>query len=213
MHVHGTSHVLDAPPLPDARPQVTEWLNDPDHLIYTRAIWNVQRALRTGVTSLRDCGGPRAITIWLRDAINQGLRIGPRMWVAGQPVTTTAGHLDFFGQVTDTRGEVVEAVRRQVQAGADFIKVCAKGGGMRPGRNWRRPQYPAEELKALVEDAHQLRRTVAAHTLCTEGMRIVVEVGCDTIEHCAWYSENGGGGLWMQESLASWWPKVFTCHL
>ena len=187
MHVHSTSHVLDEEPPPGASPQVTEWLNDPDHLIYTRAIGNVQRALRAGVTSLRDCGGPRAITIWLRDAINQGLLEGPRMWVAGQPVTTTAGHLNFFGQVADTRDEVVKAVRRQVQVGADFIKVCATGGAMTRGSNRARAQYTAEELKALVEDAHRLRRTVAAHTLCTEGMRNVVEAGCDTIEHCYWY--------------------------
>jgi len=187
MHVHSTSHVLDVPSKPGERPQVAEWLEDPDHLIYTRAIGNMQRALRAGVTSVRDCGGPRAITIWLKEVINQGLLPGPRMYVAGQPVTTTAGHLNFFGQVADNKDEVIKAVRRQVRAGADFIKVCATGGAMTEGSNRTRAQYSSEELLALVEDAHRLRKTVAAHTLSTDGMRNVVEAGCDTIEHCHWY--------------------------
>jgi imidazolonepropionase-like amidohydrolase len=83
--------------------------------------------------------------------------------------------------------EILRAVRRQVQAGADFIKVCATGGAMTPGSNRGRAQYSAAELTALVEDAHRLNRTVAAHCLCSEGMRNVVAAGVDTIEHCYWY--------------------------
>jgi imidazolonepropionase-like amidohydrolase len=189
MHVHSTSHVLEGRTPAGTTPQVTEWLTDPDHLVFTRAIGNVQRALRAGITSIRDCGGRDGITIWLKNMINQGLLTGPRMYVSGQPVTTTAGHLNFFGQVADNKDEILKAVRRQVHLGADFIKVCATGGAMTPGSNRSRAQYSAEELTALVEDAHRLGRTVAAHTLCAEGMSNVVEAGCDTIEHCYWYGQ------------------------
>lgn len=184
MHVHSTFHVQ-----PNTRAQVAELVLDPDHLLLARAIGNVQQALRAGVTTVRDCGGRGAITVWLKQLINQGLIVGPRMYVSGQPITTTAGHLHFLGQVADSTPEILKAVRRQVQAGADFIKVCATGGAMTPGSNRGRAQYSAAELTALVDDAHRLNKTVAAHSLCTEGMRHTVEAGVDTIEHCYWFND------------------------
>jgi imidazolonepropionase-like amidohydrolase len=183
MHVHSTFNVQR-----DTRVQVAELLRDPDHLLLARAIRNVQNALRAGVTTVRDCGGRGAITIWLKQLINEKEVAGPRMYVCGQPVTTTAGHLNFLGQTADTIPEILHAVRHQVQLGADVIKVCATGGAMTPGSNRGRAQYSIEELSALVEDAHRLRRTVAAHCLCTEGMRNTVRASADTIEHCYWYT-------------------------
>jgi imidazolonepropionase-like amidohydrolase len=112
------------------------------------------------------------------------------MFVSGQPVTTTAGHLSWLGQTADSVEEVRAAVRRQVANGVDLIKVCATGGAMTPGSNRARAQYTADELAALVHDAHRLRKTVASHTLCTEGMRNSVAAGCDTIEHCYWYDDS-----------------------
>jgi imidazolonepropionase-like amidohydrolase len=185
MHVHSTFQVQR-----DTRRQVAELLHDPDHLLFSRAVVNMQQALRAGVTTVRDCGGRGAIPMWVRDAIAQRMFVGPRLVVSGQPITTTAGHLCFLGQTADGIPEIVQAVRRQVQAGADFIKVCATGGAMTPGSNRGRAQYSITELTALVEDAHRLNKPVAAHCLCAEGMHNTVAAGCDTIEHCYWYNSH-----------------------
>ena len=184
MHVHSTFRVQR-----NVRNQVAEVMRDPDHVLFSRAMVNVQTALRAGITSVRDLGGRGAIAVWLRDTIDQGLVHGPRMFVSGQPVTTTAGHLNWLGQTADSIDEIRAAVRRQVANGVDLIKVCSTGGAMTPGSNRGRAQYTAEELTALVQDAHRLRKTVASHTLCTEGMRNSVAAGCDTIEHCYWYDD------------------------
>ena len=72
-----------------------------------------------------------AIAVWLRDTINRGLVHGPRMFVSGQPVTTTAGHLNWLGQTADSIDEIRAAVRRHVANGVDLIKDRMERSGMR----------------------------------------------------------------------------------
>jgi imidazolonepropionase-like amidohydrolase len=148
-----------------------------------RALRNARLALSGGVTTMRDLGGPGLTTLRLRDAIAGGQFVGPRLLVAGEPITTTAGHGYFFGTCADSVDEARKAVRRLCQEGVDLIKVMVTGGMMTPGSNFRAPQFSDEELRVIVEEAHRLGRRVAGHILCSAGVRAAIKAGFDTIEH------------------------------
>ena len=155
------------------------------------AIANGQRALATGVTTMRDTGGYLALNMVVRDALRSGRVPGPRLLVCGAPITTTGGHLNWCGLRADSRDEVIRAARQMVQAGADFIKVMATGGMMTPGSQAGHSQYDLETLRDLVTDSHRLRRHVAAHVLGSDGCRDAIDAGVDTLEHCSWLTPDG----------------------
>jgi imidazolonepropionase-like amidohydrolase len=159
-----------------------------------RALHNAQQCLRAGVTTVRDCGDRDFVTLTVRDAIAQGLVSGPRIVTSGPPVTTTAGHTCWFGGVADSKEEIRRQVRTLCQTGVDWVKVMASGGNMTAGSNPCEPQYSLDELRALVEDAHRLRRPVSAHSLNAESNRRSVAAGVDTIEHCQWTRSDGTDG-------------------
>lgn len=159
-----------------------------------RSVQAARRILAAGVTTVREAGARRGLAQSLRDGIRDGLVPGPRILASGPPITTTTGHLWTIGYEADTADEAVAAVRRLVKEGADFIKVCATGGGMTPGSVVGRAQYTVEQLRALAEDAHRLGRHVAAHAHGTEGIARAVEAGIDTIEHVSWYDHDGHVG-------------------
>ncbi len=156
----------------------------PEHVLVLRAERHARLALSAGLTTLRDCGGPHAVPMTLRNAIRAGIVAGPRLLVAGRPITTTGGHCHFMGLRADSEAEIRKATRVLCQEGVDFIKVMATGGMLTPGSNPAATQYSVAELAACVEEAHRLGRRVAAHVLCSEGVRAAVAAGVDTIEHC-----------------------------
>ena len=156
------------------------------------AAGNARRALRGGVTTVRDCADVFGVTLTLKQAIDEGHLDGPRILACGLPITTTAGHLHYMGISADSTDEVLKAVRTVVTMGVDWVKVCATGGGLTPDSNVRRAQYSAETLKALVQDAHRLGRKVAAHAHGTEGVLNCAIAGTDSIEHCSWMGEEEG---------------------
>ena len=156
------------------------------------AAGNARRALRGGVTTVRDCADVFGVTLTLKQAIDGGHLDGPRILACGLPITTTAGHLHYMGISADSTEEVLKAVRTVVAMGVDWVKVCATGGGLTPGSNVRRAQYSAETLTALVQDAHRLGRKVAAHAHGTEGIMNCAVAGTDSIEHCSWMEEEEG---------------------
>lgn len=159
-----------------------------------RALHNAQQCLRAGVTTVRDCGDRDFVTLTVRDAIAHGLVSGPRIVASGPPVTTTAGHTCWMGGVADSVEDIRRQVRTLCQSGVDWVKVMASGGNMTAGSNPREPQYSLDELRALVEDAHRLRRPVSAHSLNAEANRRSVAAGVDTIEHCQWAQGDGSDG-------------------
>ena len=179
------------------------------------AIGNAQRGLATGVTTMRDTGGYLTLNMDVRDAINDGHVVGPRLLVCGAPITTTAGHLHWCGLRADSRDEVVEAVRTMVEAGADFVKVMATGGMMTPGTSPGMTQYSESELRALVDDAHRLRKQVAAHVLGTTGCVLAIDAGVDTLEHCSWLDESGELGTlrFDAEAAARVSPATQSVHM
>jgi imidazolonepropionase-like amidohydrolase len=162
-----------------------------DEQALLRGVQAARQILAAGVTTVRDCAARTCIAQALRDGVREGLIAGPRILASGPPITTTSGHLWALGYESDTASQARSAVRRLVKEGADFVKVCATGGGMTPGSVVGRAQYAVEELRAIIEDAHRLGRHVAAHVHGTEGIARAVEAGVDTLEHVSWLDPSG----------------------
>ena len=156
-----------------------------------RSVTNGAIALGAGVTTMRDCGGHLEPAMSVREKLELGDTIAPRVLHSGAPITTGGGHLHWCGLIADSAEEATSAVRRLLDAGADFIKVMASGGGMTPASDQRRPQYSHADLARIVDLAHGLRRHVAAHTLAAEGCEIAIDVGVDTFEHFFWQTDSG----------------------
>src|SRR2546430_1360575 len=154
---------------------------------------NARRTLEAGFTTVRNVGAKDYADIALRDAINDGDVIGPRMVASGPALGITGGHCDenllppafhFFGEgVADGVEAVQHKVREVIKYGADVIKICATGGVLSKGDDPNASQYTLEEMKAIVADAHRLARRVAAHAHGAEGVRWASEAGVDSIEH------------------------------
>jgi len=156
-----------------------------------RAVENVKAALRSGVTTVRDCGTLNGIAFAVRAAVERGMILGPRIIASGEGITTTGGHLWFCGVEADSDVEVRRAVRAQVKAGADFIKVFATGGGSTPGTNACAAQYSEAEMCALTEEARRLDKRVAAHVHGTPGVLTSIAARVTTIEHCSFLQPSG----------------------
>lgn len=156
-----------------------------------RSVENLKMALRTGVTTIRDCGTLNGIAFPMRDAVEHGILTGPRIIASGAGITTTGGHLWFCGVEADSETEVRRAVRAQSKAGADFIKAFATGGGSTPGTNALAAQYTEAEMCALTEEAARLGKRVAAHAHGSPGVRNAITARVTTIEHCSFLQADG----------------------
>jgi len=154
---------------------------------------NARRTLEAGFTTVRNLGAKDYADIALRDAINDGDVVGPRIVASGPALGITGGHCDenllppafhFYGDgVADGIEGVQHKVREVIKYGADVIKICATGGVLSKGDDPNASQYTLEEMKAIVADAHRLGRKVAAHAHGAEGVRWASEAGVDSIEH------------------------------
>jgi imidazolonepropionase-like amidohydrolase len=174
------------------------------------AIENGRRSLEAGITTVRDCGGRKELLLQLRDAIRDGAVRGPRLLTAGPPVTTTAGHMWYFGLEADNIDQLRTAVRQLAKDGVDFIKIAASGGGMTPGSNPRAPQYTVEELRAIVEEATRLGKSATAHCLATASVEYAVEARLPMIEHANFFrsSEEMGSIDFVVENGFDYRPDV-----
>ena len=161
-----------------------------------------KRTLMAGFTTVRDLGGS-GVNISLRNAINKGEVIGPRIFTAGKAIGTTGGHADptngwkksIAGDPGPRQGvingvdEARKAVRQRYKDGADVIKITATGGVMSIAKNGENPQFTIEEIKAICETAKDYDMIVAAHAHGDEGIQRAVRGGVKTIEHGTLLSE------------------------
>jgi imidazolonepropionase-like amidohydrolase len=147
------------------------------------AVVNARRNLDRGVTLVRDLGAPRAEAVLVGRAVEEGALAGPRVVAAGPAVTMTGGHIPYLGRVTDGVDAMRAAVRANLALGARCIKVVATGGVLTPGADPRKPAYTQAELDALVDEAHRLGLTVAAHAIGEGGVAAALRAGVDSIEH------------------------------
>ena len=166
-------------------------LADDDLQLLLRGVAAAREALRAGITTVRDLGGRGGVTFRLRDAIASGLIAGPRIVAAGSPITTSGGHCHFLGLEADGKRAVRAAARRELDSGANCLKIMATGGRMTPGTDIGRAQYTVDEICAAVDEARSANVTVAAHALGTAGIHNATEAGVDTIEHCNWLTPDG----------------------
>ena len=159
---------------------------------------NARVTLMAGFTTVRDVGSSDYIDVGLRNAIRDGVVPGPRMLVTVHALGSTGGHCDhsggfragLFGRESDPLDGVINgpdqaryAVRLDHKFGADIIKVCATGGVLSLTDDVDTPQLTQEELNAIVDEAHALRRKTAAHAHGNEGAKRAVLAGIDSIEH------------------------------
>ncbi len=180
-HVH-----LVATALQDHEATRAAWVSATHAELMAVAARNCIDSLLGGVTTVRDLGDIDFVTLSARDLVKSGVIPGPTIYAAGPPVTTTAGHLHWCGNTADTLDEIRKAVRNSCAKEVDVIKVMSSGGNATRGSNPLMPQYEIEELKVLVNEAHRLKRRVAAHSHGSLSIRRCIAAGVDTIEHCTW---------------------------
>ncbi len=148
-----------------------------------RAVELAAKTLRAGVTTVRSVGASHAIDTDVRDAIDAGRIPGPRMRAAGAVLCMTGGHGWFIGRAVDSPWDARKAVREQMKAGADCIKLIATGGVLTRGAVPGNAQLTPEELEAAIDEAHRHGLRVAAHAIGTQGIKNALRAGIDSIEH------------------------------
>lgn len=162
---------------------ITSLLKDSIPVLTLKAANHARRTLEAGVTTVRDMGGRDYVDLAIRDGIESGILQGPRMLCSGKLVCMTGGHGWQFGREANGMDEVRAAVREQLRAGADLIKLMATGGVMTKGVEPGTTQFTLEELIAGVEEARKAGRRTATHAQGTEGIKNALWAGINSIEH------------------------------
>ncbi len=171
------------------------------------AVGNARRTLEAGFTSVRDVGSKPFLAVDLRNAINDGFVVGPRIVASGPGISITGGHGDLNNyspqtrvmmfpeerdfQIADGVDQIRHVVRSQVKYGVDVIKILATGGVLSKGDNPGAPAYTLDELKAAAEEAHMAGRKIAAHAHGTQGIKNAILAGIDSIEHASLIDDEG----------------------
>jgi imidazolonepropionase-like amidohydrolase len=145
-----------------------------------------RRTLEAGVTTVRDLGSDQYMDIAMRDLINRGEMVGPRMFVCGYGLYITATPFRREGSppaggIADGVPEVLRALRQQIAAGADVIKMYGSTGTDDDVTGFE--TYTFEEMKAAVDMAHQFGKKIAIHSYGPDGARDAVRAGADSVEH------------------------------
>jgi imidazolonepropionase-like amidohydrolase len=161
-----------------------------------------RRTLEAGFTTVRDVGASEFIDVALRNAINRGDVVGPRMQVATLTVGATGGHGDTngfspylkfggFSGLADGVDEIRKLVRFEIKYGADLIKILATAGVLSEEESVGAPQFSQEEMNAIVDEAKMWGKRVAAHAHGAEGIKRAVRAGVTSIEHGSLIDDEG----------------------
>lgn len=188
-HTHLTDSYVDSDPLSELRKSAA--------IDAFASIPNAKATLLAGFTTVRDMGTYRALVdVALRDAINRGDVVGPRMYVSGAYVTITGGAgaitgfdpgltlpLELHFGEANSPWEVRERIRSLANHGVDVIKVLATGAVLTHNSNVKSTEFTPEELSAAVDEARHFGLRVAAHAHSAEGIKNAVRAGVASIEH------------------------------
>ena len=217
MHVHLTNQSSNKAYLE----RIT--LNAADYAI--RATKNAEKTLMAGFTTVRNLGDSDSITISLRNAINNGIVIGPRIFSSGKTISSTGGHGDSTNSLNQKftsdlgpkdgvmNGELdaLKSVRYRYKENADLIKITATGGVLSNAKDGQNPQMTINEIKAVVSAAKDYGFKVAAHAHGSEGIKRAILAGVDSIEHGTLMDKEGAqlmrenGTYYVPTLLAGKW--------
>lgn len=185
----------------DNKTQIRKYIANEADIAYN-SVKFAEKTLLNGFTTVRDLGGT-GVNISLRNAINQGKIVGPRVFTAGKSIATTGGHADptngsnreLIGDpgpkegVVNSVEDAKKAVRQRYKNGADCIKITATGGVLSVAKSGDNPQFTVEEVKAICDMAKDYGMHVAAHAHGDEGMKRAILGGVKTIEHGTYMSD------------------------
>ncbi|MVZ96938.1 amidohydrolase family protein [Sphingorhabdus sp. IMCC26285] len=178
-------------------------------LEFTDSFWgmasvgNAHAMLKAGFTTVRNVGSANRNDIGLKQAIENGYAVGPRIVPAGYALGATGGHCDstFLPPslekaekeegIADSPDELRYQVRRQRKYGAEVIKVCATGGVFSRNTEPGQQQLSESELRVIADEAHQWGLRVAAHAHGGDGIKAAIKAGIDTIEHASLVDDEG----------------------
>ncbi|HXY26308.1 MAG TPA: amidohydrolase family protein [Candidatus Acidoferrum sp.] len=182
VHTHMTIYTDETP----GEPMLKQLTSNPPAVEVFLARKGALRTLEAGVTTVRDLGADQYMDIAMRDLINRGEMIGPRMFVVGYGLYVTntpykPGLNPPAGGIADGVPEVLRVVRQQIAAGVDLIKMYASTGTDDDTTGFQTYNY--EEIKAAVDTAHQFGKKIAIHSYGPDGARDAVRAGTDSLEH------------------------------
>lgn len=180
--------------------------------------------VRAGITTARDLGGGAWAEIDLRDAIARGECPGPRLLCSGQPITCPGGHCHFWGGEAADLAAAARLIDRQLERGADLIKVMATGGRFTRGSTPAAAQFDTATLTEMVAYARDRGLPVAAHCHGTPGIEAAARAGVHSIEHCSWVGEAGwasdyrpevvelmvAAGTWVSPTINLGWQRLLN---
>ena len=188
-----------------------------------RGVENARKTLMAGFTTVADVGAPNDSIFALRRAIAENRVPGPRIMASGAAVTPDGGHGDANGFAPDVinvlrspaacsgADSCRRATRRQIQAGADLIKITATGGVLSNTAAGVGQQLSDPELAAIVDAAHAMGRRVTAHAHGTDGVNAALRAGVDSIEHGTYLDADSirmlrqGNRYVVPTMMAGWW--------
>lgn len=202
MHGHITAymHTMDTAPV-NAQPAALKAI---------QATAFSRNALGAGITMWRDIGGHAHIDIHLKRAINHGLVPGPRMLVCGRWLGRSGGHGSGLSEPADGAEALRRAVREQIAAGADGIKLIASGGVMEASEDPFAMEYTEEELAAAVDEARRAGRWVTVHSHPASATRAAIRAGARSIEHATELPDDVidlliSRGVYIVPTFAAYW--------
>lgn len=172
-----------------------------DSFWIAQGVQNARDMLEAGFTTVRNVGSDNYTDVGYKQAIDEGLMVGPRIVPAAHALSATGGHCDqtYLPPSFNAKGKAVgdgpqelrTRVREQRKYGAEVIKVCATGGVFSRNTEPGQQQLSEEELRAIAEEAHQWGLKVAAHAHGAAGIKAAIRAGIDTIEHASLIDAEG----------------------
>ncbi len=156
-----------------------------------KAASNAYTTLEAGFTTIRDLGAENLVDLGVRDAINEGIAVGPRILASGYKIMPTGAdfaiyppEVSIYGNNTmDSPAEVRKAVRTLLAMGVDVIKLMTSGRTFKKSSSPDSYALTLEEARVAVDEAHNQNVKVSAHAHGSKGVKIALKAGCDTLEH------------------------------
>ncbi|MDQ4009742.1 MAG: amidohydrolase family protein, partial [Actinomycetota bacterium] len=162
-----------------------------DAQLLTQMAQAARRALRSGITTVRDLGDRGFLALALREQLDALGDPAPEIVASGPPITVRGGHCHFLGGVADGPQALRAAVRERAERGCEVVKVMVSGGRLTPGSAPHESQYDLAHLRLIVAEAHGLGMSTAAHVHCPGSVADAVTAGFDTLEHVTFLTEDG----------------------